>query len=247
MEFSARVLQGLMVDLGQMVCPADCAFCEAPVARDQRLCSQCSRQLVSTAYRCQRCAMPLPEVLPNSECIHCKKMDWRFSRVIALGSYRGKLKEAVVLCKKLRYENLRFALALQMVNMVRSRIPESDLSALLLVPVPNHWTRVFSRTAPTSDRLVDLMARFTGWPVANGMIVKVRKTLKQGMLSTSERRKNVRGSFLKRGADSLTGRHVVIVDDVLTSGATANEVARQLRRGHPKDVSVTVIARGVGR
>lgn len=190
--------------------------------------------------------MPLPEVLPNNDCIHCRKIDWRFSRVIALGGYRGKLKEAVILCKKLRYEQLRYALAGEMVSQIRSKIPEVDRQVPIIVPVPNHWTRVFSRSAPTSFRLADLMARFTGWPVANGMIVKVRKTHKQGMLTVSERRKNVRGAFLNRHAERLNGRHVVIVDDVMTSGATANEVARQIRRCQPSEVTVAVIARGVG-
>jgi ComF family protein len=247
MDFSAKVIRGVLSDLAVLVYPPECAFCSAAVPQDQRLCGRCTQQLVSSAHRCQRCAMPLPEVLPNDDCIHCRKIDWRFSRVIALGSYRGRLKEAVILCKKLRCESLRFALALQMVEQVRARIPETEHQAPLLIPIPNHWTRAFSRAAPTANRLADLMSRSTGWPVATGMVVKVRKTLKQGMLSASERRKNVRGAFLKKSAESLRGRHVVIVDDVLTSGATANEVARQLWRCHPKDVSVTVIARGAGR
>jgi ComF family protein len=242
----ASVLRHSLFDLGGLIFPPECAVCETQVPFESRLCAACKNQIISNEYRCKRCAMPLPSVLPNEDCIHCRKADWKFSRVVALGSYRGKLKELVILCKKLRTESLRHALAILMAEQIRIALPTLDQHSPLLIPVPNHWTRVFSRAAPTADRLADLLHRFTGWPLASGMIRRVRKTRKQGMLSINERKQNVRGAFLKKGSLSLSGRHVVLIDDVLTSGATANEMARQLRRLKPSDVSVLVIARAIG-
>jgi predicted amidophosphoribosyltransferase len=190
--------------------------------------------------------MPVPSVLPNANCSRCVEQRWHFSRVISLGIYQGKLREAVILCKKIRYEHLRYALAIEMVQRLSQRLPDLATQQPLLLPVPNHWSRAFSKTAPTANNLAELIGRLTGWPVATGMIRRVRRTSKQGMLSLAERQQNVRGAFELIGSPSLTGRHLLIVDDVLTSGSTANEVAKQLRRCQPAEISVLTIARAIG-
>ena len=94
-----------------LVFPPQCALCETEVGMGQRLCTDCRQQLSSEAYCCQRCAMPLPSVVPNQDCIHCRKSRWKFSRVIALGQYRGRLKEAVLYSKKMKGDSLRYALS----------------------------------------------------------------------------------------------------------------------------------------
>ncbi|MBX3420220.1 MAG: ComF family protein [Pirellulaceae bacterium] len=191
--------------------------------------------------------MPLPTVLPNQDCAACRKSDWRFSRVIALGTYQGKLRQAVIMCKKQLHESLRYAVTQHMADRVMQQIPEIVQQNPLIVPVPNYWLRSLFKTKAAAISLGELLSRHTGWPLATGMIRRIRRTQKQGMLSITERRENVRGAFLNIRHYSLTGRHVLIVDDVLTSGATVNELARQLRRSRPADISAVVIARATGR
>ncbi len=240
LKSTASLLTGL-------VFPPECALCESAVPMDCRLCGECLNQLVCVRYCCQRCAMPLPSVIPNDQCIHCRKAGWKFSRVIALGPYRGKLREAVIICKKVKRDSLRYALSEQLADRIRERLPLIGQQQPMLIPVPNHWSRAFSGVAPTAASLASMLGRQTGWPVANGIARRIRKTSKQGMLSIHERKLNMRGAFKKIGTQSLTGRHVLIVDDVLTSGATANELARQIARGGPSDISVIVVARAIGR
>lgn len=233
--------------LMSLVFPPQCALCSSEVGMGIRLCTNCSRQLMSDKYCCQRCAMPLPNVLPNDECIHCRSSHWKFSRVIALGQYRGKLKEAVIYSKKMKGDNLRYALSELLARRLQQRLPDIGSQNPLLVPVPNHWSRAFSGAAPTAFHLACLLARHTGLPVRTGLVRRTRKTEKQGMLSIAERRQNMRGAFIQINARSLTGRHVLIVDDVLTSGATASEMARQIARGNPAEITAIVVARATGR
>ena len=80
----------------------------------------------------------------------------------------------------------------------------------------------------------------------HGVVRRIRKTSKQGMLSWTERTQNVRGAFKLRPTERIRGRHVIVIDDVLTSGATANEIAKVLRKGGAKAVTVAVAARGTG-
>ena len=221
-----------------LVFPPQCALCDTEVGMGLRLCDSCRQGLASEVYCCQRCAMPLPSVLPNDECIHCRKSKWKFSRVIALGQYRGRLKEAVIYTKKMKGDSLRYALSELLADRVKQRIPCGGAQIPILLPVPNHWSRAFSGAAPTAFHLAWLLARHTGWPVKCNMARRIRKTGKQGLLSIRERRQNVRGAFKKMGSHSLTGRHVLIVDDVLTSGATADELARQVSRNDPAEISV---------
>lgn len=213
----------------------------------QRLCTDCRQQLSSEAYCCQRCAMPLPSVVPNQDCIHCRKSRWKFSRIIALGQYRGRLKEAVLYSKKMKGDSLRYALSELLAERAERRLASDGAPVPILLPVPNHWSRAFSGVAPTAFHLAWLLSEHTGWPVKSNLARRIRKTGKQGLLSISERRQNMRGAFQKMGSPSLTGRHVLIVDDVLTSGATADELARQVARCRPADISVIVVARATGR
>lgn len=232
--------------LVSLVFPNECAFCQCAVEGGQRLCEACLQQLVSNRYCCQRCAMPLPSVLPNDQCSRCRDHHWHFSNILALGHYQGKLREAVILCKKLRVEYLRYALARELANRIRERFPDMQQREPLIVPVPYHWSRTLARTASTANSLAELLSQHSGWPVATRMVRRIRRTGKQGMLSLVERQQNVRGAFQIVGSPSLSGRHLLIVDDVVTSGATANELAKQLRRTKPLEISVVALARATG-
>ena len=184
--------------LVQLAFPAECAMCQAPVGTRCRLCSACHADLVSQRYCCNRCASPLAEVLPNEHCIHCQQAGWRLARVVALGHYQGKLRRAVILCKKARCENLRYALANELADRLRQRLAGLDGPPPILLPVPNHWTRIFSRAANTTLSLASHLARRTGWPVLSDAVRRIRRTRKQGCC---------RGRKTAKCASCLPGHH----------------------------------------
>ena len=243
-------------ELGRLIYPPECAMCETLIGPQARFCEPCWSKLTKSNYACHRCGLPLPSVVPNDSCARCRKAKWRFDQVVALGPYRGRLREAVILSKKLRFENLRHGLAELLAERITSRMLANQIGMResleegqtpIVVPVPNHWSRVFARTAPTASSLAWRIGAELGWEVRGNLVRRIRKTAKQGMLSSQERRQNVRGAFKIVRAPNLNGRQVWVVDDVMTSGATVNELARVLRKSGAGPICVAVVARGSGR
>jgi len=115
----------------------------------------------------------------------------------------------------------------------------------LLVPVPLHWTRLFRRRYNQAALLAQAVRAAGGPEVAADWLVRRRRTPMQGHLGPAARERNVRGAFAMRGRRSVTGKRVVIVDDVLTTGATVAECARVLKRAGATSVGVLTLARAL--
>ena len=226
-----------------MLCPSECVWCERPTNPDEHLCVDCLPLFISDYCRCKRCASPLPPVVPNETCSRCETAKWRFHAVVTLGPYRGRLREAVILMKKKPFELLRRAVGELIAEELQKQFANSSP---LLISVPNHWTRTWLRSVCQASSLAQSISRSTDWPLLRGVVRRSRKTAKQGMLSWTERTHNVRGAFKLRPTQRIVGRHVIVVDDVLTSGATADEIAKVLLAGGASKVTVAVAARGTG-
>jgi ComF family protein len=117
----------------------------------------------------------------------------------------------------------------------------------LIVPVPLHWRRGWSRRYNQSGALAKVIGRTAGVPVAGNVLKRIRPTPQQIGLSRSERAQNVQGAFRvpSERQPYVEGRRVVLVDDVLTTGATVDACARALLRARAASVDVLVFARVV--
>ena len=120
-------------------------------------------------------------------------------------------------------------------------------SADALVPVPLHWRRLWARRFNQSAALAEAIARESGIPVAHTALRRVKATPQQVGLSRTERATNMQGAFrvALSGKAEVAGRRLIVVDDVLTSGATADACARTLLRAGAAQVDVLVFARVV--
>jgi predicted amidophosphoribosyltransferase len=114
------------------------------------------------------------------------------------------------------------------------------------VPVPAHWAKRLLRGVNGPDLLVEAIGRRLSIPTATDLLVCRRRTRKQGTLLPSERFLNVRNAFAVSWGYDIGDAHVLLVDDVMTTGATAGEAARTLRRAGADRVTVAIVARGVG-
>jgi ComF family protein len=123
----------------------------------------------------------------------------------------------------------------------RELLAEADA----LIPVPLHWRRLWARRFNQSAMLAAAVSRQSGVPVAAGALKRVKPTAQQVGLSRTERAANVQGSFRvpADGKAAVTGRHLILIDDVLTSGATVDGCARALLRAGAANVDVLVFAR----
>jgi len=229
--------------------PPDCAFCREELEQtrdDGWLCAACrERLLCDDGPTCPRCGAVTEEAAtPGSGCSLCRHERWAFDVVVALGRYRGDLQRAVRRMKRLAGERLAIAvgrlLADRWGDWLEERSPD------LVVPIPAHWPRRFVRGTNSSQVLAEPIARRLRIPALRGLLRYRRNTRIQSSLRPSERKANVRDALRVSKGYDIRSADIVLVDDVLTTGATAHEAARTLRQAGADRVTVVVAARGVG-
>ena len=123
--------------------------------------------------------------------------------------------------------------------------PDWLADADALVPVPLHWRRLWSRRYNQSLLLARALGRRTGVPVDADSLLRRKPTPSQAGQSAGARRRNVAGAFFVARPESVRDRRLILIDDVLTTGATANACARQLKRAGAKTVYLMTLCRVV--
>jgi ComF family protein len=233
-----------------LVFPALCPVCDAPLGPGRRdpLCGACW-----TAVRrlepplCARCGRPLapdvPEAMPDggarpTTCATCAVDPPPFHWARAAAEYAGPLREAL---HALKYRG-KVALARPLSALLLEQCaPARPVRLDAVVPVPLARDRERERGFNQAALLAERVARAWGAPCRPGWLVRRRATAPQSELTAEARRANVRAAF--RASAAVGGRHVVLVDDVLTTGATAAECARALLAERAASVGVVSVAR----
>jgi ComF family protein len=225
-----------------LVFPALCPVCDAPLGAGRRdpLCGACW-----TAVRrldpplCARCGRPLaPDVPESTTCATCAVEPPPFHWARAAGEYAGPLREAL---HALKYGG-KVALARPLSALLLEQCAPARPARLdAVVPVPLARERERARGFNQAALLAERVARAWAAPCRPGWLVRQRATAPQSELAAEARRANVRGAF--RASPAVGGRHVVLVDDVLTTGATAAECARALLAERAASVGVVAVAR----
>ena len=207
-------------------------------------CEDCWRQLPAlSAPCCLVCgALSKHPELTGVACGPCRGLKFRFQQTVAIGDYEGLLKQLVLDSKN----RLDEPLSLQLGKRLGGRLKRFDFLADvdLLVPVPTPWQRRLRRGFHGAAVIAEGVQAATGIAVHGGVVSCTRATEKQGTLSASQRRQNVRGGFAVRPLVNVAGARVLVIDDVMTSGATMNEVARVLMASGADSVYGGVLARG---
>jgi ComF family protein len=113
----------------------------------------------------------------------------------------------------------------------------------LIVPMPMFWLRRMIRGTSSPEIMAESVAQGTRVRTVSGLLRCRRKTKKQSMLTAAERRRNVRGAFsVSRGYD-ISGRHAILIDDIVTTGASAHEASKALRTAGAARITVATVAR----
>jgi predicted amidophosphoribosyltransferase len=116
----------------------------------------------------------------------------------------------------------------------------------VVVPIPLHWRRRLAHRTNSAALLAEVLADRLRLPLAAGLLRRRRHTIRQFDLTPPQRCENVRNVFSIRGGYHLRKARVLVVDDILTTGATASEAARALRKAGAEHVTVVVVARAFG-
>jgi ComF family protein len=229
--------------------PPYCPVCDADTG-GPAFCRDCRTELLGiSGPTCPRCAMPVgPHANLVGGCSECRGRSLGFDRAIALGPYQGPIRH---LCLSLKHERNAW-----MARWLAELVVEGQSEAIGLelgaepgawvVPIPLHWRRRLSRGYNQAEALARGMAGSLRLKV-RPLLRRVSSTPTLALVGRTERAKIMRQAFRARPNPGLKGRTVLLVDDILTTGATCGAAARALKRAGASRVVVVVVARAEGK
>lgn len=234
------------VRLLDLAFPPVCLSCREAIAASGALCVSCWSEITFIERPfCERLCLPFERELATRGLISAEAADNPpvFARARAVARYDASARGLV---NRLKYYD-RLDLAEPMGRWMARAGADILRDADILVPTPLHWRRLAARRFNQAAALAEVISRQSAVPVESFALERIRATLPQVGLSRDLRRGNLAGAFRvdPTRAGKIAGAKVVLVDDVLTTGATANVAARSLLRGGAARVDLLVFARTV--
>ncbi len=217
--------------------PHRCCLCLAPGADGLALCAACRDELPWLPRACERCARPLAPTSRQTLCAGCRRHPPVLDHCRALFAYQPPVDRWI---QALKFDR-DLSLAGLLGQLLASGLgPASERSPQVL-PVPLHPRRLRQRGFNQAGEICRPLYR-RGWPRSRCRCRRIRHTEAQSGLSATRRGSNLRGAFSLYG-DAVKDRHLLLIDDVMTTGATLNELARTLKAAGAARVEACVIAR----
>ncbi len=234
---------GVLQSMLDAIYPPSCAMCDAETTTTGQLCAECwqgTRFL--RGHVCDRCGAPLSgEVEPGDSCDACLATLRPWSRGRAALAYEGRARTFVLRLKHGDRLDLVPPAAAWMARAGAAIWPETPL----LVPIPVHWARRVRRRYNQAAHLARGLSRITGDDVATQALVRTRHTARLVRRGRADRFADLAGAIAPhpRHGAAMAGRNVLLIDDVLTSGATLDAAAVAARAAGAADVRVLALAR----
>lgn len=219
--------------LAGAVMPASCLLCEEP--GPGALCAGCFFDLPHAGKTCPACGAKQPA---EDLCGRCLTSKPAYNRVIAAYDYSYPVDYLIRAFKYRQSLLVAKALTPALAERTRSLCPDAPQ---VLLPVPLHSGRLYRRGFNQSLEIARRLAREPGIPIDTRLLRRHRATQEQALLGPPERRRNLRAAFSLNRENQY--QSVAIVDDVMTTGSTASELARLLRRTGTKEIQIWVLAR----
>jgi ComF family protein len=227
-----------------LVFPEDCRVCENLLSGISRVpvCDSCLKEPspLLADYFCVACRTPFQNPRPLDEsgrCAMCRRSLTGFDAAYCYGAYEGTLRKLIHLFKYGRIHPLARPLA----DFLVLALPR-DQRFDAIVPMPLHWWRKLRRGFNQSELLAREVARRTGLPL-RALVKRRRYTATQAGLTNAGRRANVTGAFRVSRRDSVRGLRILLIDDVMTTGATAGACSMALKRAGAEHVALLALAR----
>jgi len=193
---------------------------------------------------CEKCGLPFEGEITNSfVCSNCRDMALQFEFARAAVAATGVVRDVIHRYKYDRAFWFEPFLSDLLIRCASSGIDRTEWD--LIVPVPLHALREREREFNQAERLAILLGNATGVPVNGRLLKRVEPTRTQTQLTKRQRTENVRNAFVLRPRQALSGGRIILVDDVLTTGATTSACAQVLRRHGATRVCVWTVARGL--
>ncbi|MGP0071061.1 MAG: ComF family protein [Bryobacteraceae bacterium] len=224
--------------------PDDCRICDQPLQNFSRVpvCPAClaKPEPLAAEYFCVHCRAPFLSRFPlddQGRCALCRRGVRGFDAAYSFGFYQDELRKLIQLFKYGRIPTLSAPLG----RLLARALPREQ-SFDVIVPMPLHWRKRWQRGFNQAELLAREIGRRTHVPVQMALR-RVRNTPAQAGLTSAKRRLNVSGAFRAKKRASIDGRRVLLIDDVMTTGATAASCARALKGAGARQVTLLTLAR----
>lgn len=244
---NAKVFAASLIEkIGRLIYPPHCVSCNHPNSEDEDryLCRKCIQNIDFVREpTCSKCGHELgPYVEEEGRCLNCRNVPLRFDRAIAAAHHRGVARQLALALKfQHRREN-----ALPLGKLLATRLFETDIieEVQTIMPIPLHKQRVRMRGYNQAELIAEELARLTGLPMSNENLYRKINTPPQARgMSAASRRANVKGAFDIHKPEAVEKRTVLVIDDVMTTGATASECAATLKNAGAAKVYVATVTR----
>lgn len=238
---SARRFLHALLDV---ILPPVCHICHnhIPDAGRLHICTSCRDHLpLVSSPLCPLCGIPFAGTGSDHLCGACLTHPPRFDAARAGFFYEGAIRELIHSFKYNQQTQLRYPLALLALEVVSGFATAH--APHLIVPVPLHCSRLRQRGFNQAVLLGKTLSRHLSLPILPDALVRTRRTEPQIELSSAERRLNVKGAFTVSRDDSVAGKRILLLDDVMTTGSTMNECAKELKKAGAETVIAAAVAR----
>jgi ComF family protein len=241
------LIRKLAAGLDSIIFPRKCAVCKGPVSDDAvfEVCATCMTKFVQKpAHSCAVCAEPIDGEVADagiSKCGRCRTKAPQFDATFYGLRYEGTARELI---HRFKF-NRAFRLAATVSSPLCAELfsQPSAREADVIAPVPLHWRRNYERGFNQSYLIALEIGRALSKPVDANLLARRRHTKPQYALTAAERNDNIKGAFAVRRPETLEGKIVVLVDDIVTTGSTVSEAAKTLKKAGAKKVIVAAAAR----
>jgi ComF family protein len=252
----------LRAGLANLVFPPACLCCGDEIEKtdtnsEYLLCDSCVEEMeFFAAPVCEMCGAPVPfarrtddganklKAAKDRGCYRCRGRRVWFDHTVALGHYGGRLRDLVLQMKEASGDAVSLAMGRLMMERCGQQLAACNVD--VIAPIPLHWRRRIAHRTNSSAVLAEVLSAKLSVPRADRLLRRTRSTLRQFDLNPPKRWQNVRRAFAVRAGYHLRDAHVLLVDDILTTGATCSEAAKALRAAGAARVTVAVVARAFG-
>lgn len=222
-----------------------CAACQQEDSYHLGLGKNCLRKIALIEPPiCLKCGRPKRLVAATKDfCPQCCETKYYFSEARAVGVYEGALREYLTELKYRFRPDLGEALGMLLVEWLKNHREFQKID--LIIPIPIHWQKLVVRGYNQAELLAKPLQKYLGIPIKSDIIIRDKITQTQNALHKEERFANISEAFRIVNTKPLAGTSILLIDDILTTGATVSEASRVLMRAGAIDVKVLTLTAGV--
>lgn len=247
MPTSPSIARDIATGVLDLVFPPGCYLCNKPLLAgcSSSFCDACLKQLsMQRGPQCPRCAAHFPQSASTPDCHFCHDENYSFVQAHSWGAYESALRNIILRIKDQNSESLAHHIGVLYAKQFHEIISSWPIDAV--IPVPLHWTRRLWRGYNQAEVLAQAVAKDLHKPCRTTWLWRRLRTPHQASVTPTQRRKNLRQAMAARIPKPCSRQHILLIDDVMTTGATADACARALLSAGAQSVRVAVLARAAG-